>query len=220
MTTILVVEDDPLISAFVQKGLRRHGYATELADDGLTARRLGMSGAFDLVVLDLGLPERDGLRVLRELRSAGHTVPVVVLTGLPERDAVTCLESGADDYMRKPFHFDELLARVRSRLRTTSSGTGAATVAAGDVQLDLRTRRAWVHGRAVDLTSREFALLETFLRHPDQVLGREQLLSQVWGYAVDPGTNVVNVYVNALRKKLGADVIETVRGVGYRLKTP
>lgn len=220
MTTILIVEDDPLISAFVQKGLRKHGYATELADDGLTARRLGMSGAFDLVVLDLGLPERDGLRVLRELRSAGHTVPVVVLTGLSERDAVTCLESGADDYMRKPFHFDELLARVRSRLRTTSSGTGSATVAAGDVQLDLRSRRAWVHGRGVDLTSREFALLETFLRHPDQVLGRDQLLSQVWGYAVDPGTNVVNVYVNALRKKLGADVIETVRGVGYRLKTP
>lgn len=219
MTNILIVEDDPLISAFVQKGLRLHGYATEIADDGLTARQLGMSGAYDLVVLDLGLPDRDGLRVLREIRSAGHMVPVVVLTGLPERDAATCLESGADDYMRKPFHFEELLARVRSRLRTSSGGAGRATVAAGGIQLDLRSRRAWVHGRAVELTSREFALLETFLRHPDQVLGREQLLSQVWGYAVDPGTNVVNVYVNALRKKLGADVIETVRGVGYRLKS-
>ncbi|MBB5788470.1 response regulator [Jiangella mangrovi] len=218
MTSILIVEDDPLISAFVQKGLRLHGYATEIADDGLTARQLGMSGAYDLVVLDLGLPDRDGLRVLREIRSAGHTVPVVVLTGLSERDAATCLESGADDYMRKPFHFEELLARVRSRLRTSSGGTSRATVSAGGIQLDLRSRRAWVHGRAVELTSREFALLEAFLRHPDQVLGREQLLSQVWGYAVDPGTNVVNVYVNALRKKLGADVIETVRGVGYRLR--
>ncbi|TDE15940.1 response regulator transcription factor [Jiangella asiatica] len=217
MTSILIVEDDPLISAFVQKGLRRNGYLTQLADDGATARLLGMSGAFDLVVLGLGPPDRDGLRVLREIRSAGHTVPVVVLTGLPERDATTCLESGADDYMRKPFHFAELLARVRRRLRAAGSLPSGATLSAGAVQLDLRARRAWAGGRVVDLTSREFGLLEAFLRRPDQVLSREQLLEQVWGYCVDPGTNVVNVYVNALRKKLGHGVIHTVRGVGYRL---
>lgn len=217
MTNILIVEDDPLIGAFVQKGLRRNGYATRIADDGVTARELGMSDEFDLVVLDLGLPDRDGLRVLREMRSAGYTVPVVVLTGLPERDAATCLESGADDYMRKPFHFDELLARIRSRLRTPGTANRVALTGAG-ITLDLRRRHAWLGDEQIELTPREFVLLETFLRHPDEVLDRDQLLSRVWGFAVDPGTNVVNVYVNSLRKKLGMDAIETVRGVGYRLK--
>jgi DNA-binding response OmpR family regulator len=216
MTRILIVEDDPLIGAFVQKGLRRSGYATEIAHDGITARRLGMSDDFDLVVMDLGLPERDGLRVIQEIRAAGRTVPILVLTGLPERDVVTCLESGADDYMRKPFQFDELLARVRTRLRHVGSTNSVALTVAG-VHLDLRTRRVSIGSRTVELTGREFSLLETFLRHPDQVLSREQLLSQVWGFSFDPGTNVVNVYINALRKKLGADVIQTVRGAGYRL---
>jgi DNA-binding response OmpR family regulator len=216
MTRILIVEDDPLIGAFVQKGLRRSGYATEIAHDGITARRLGMSDDFDLVVMDLGLPERDGLRVIQEIRAAGRTVPILVLTGLPERDVVTCLESGADDYMRKPFQFDELLARIRTRLRHVGSTNSVALTVAG-VHLDLRTRRVSIGSRTVELTGREFSLLETFLRHPDQVLSREQLLSQVWGFSFDPGTNVVNVYINALRKKLGADVIQTVRGAGYRL---
>jgi DNA-binding response OmpR family regulator len=141
-----------------------------------------------------------------------------VLTGRRERDAVTCLEAGADDYMMKPFHFDELLARVRTRLRST--GTEETHVlSAGGVRLDLITRRVTVGGQPVKLTSREFALLETFLRHADQVLSREQLLSHVWGYFFDPSTNLVNVYVNNLRKKLGAEIIETVRGAGYRLPT-
>jgi DNA-binding response OmpR family regulator len=216
VTRILIVEDDPLIGAFVQKGLRQSGYATEMAHDGMTARRLGLSDDFDLVIMDLGLPERDGLRVIQEIRAAGRAVPILVLTGLPERDVVTCLESGADDYMRKPFQFDELLARIRTRLRHVGSANPVALTVAG-VQLDLRTRRASVGTRTVELTGREFSLLETFLRHPDQVLSREQLLSQVWGFSFDPGTNVVNVYINALRKKLGADVIQTVRGAGYRL---
>ena len=216
MTRILIVEDDPLIGAFVQKGLRRSGYATEIAHDGITARHFGLSDDFDLIVMDLGLPERDGLRVIQEIRAAGRTVPILVLTGLPERDVVTCLESGADDYMRKPFQFDELLARIRTRLRHVGTTNSVALTVAG-VRLDLRTRRASVGTRTVELTGREFSLLETFLRHPDQVLSREQLLSQVWGFSFDPGTNVVNVYINALRKKLGADVIQTVRGAGYRL---
>src|SRR5688500_14975637 len=217
MARILIAEDDTLIGSFIEKGLRANGFSTHLATDGEEAESLGMSGEFDLLILDMGLPEREGLHVLQELRSRGKRLPVLVLTGRPERDVVTCLEAGADDYMRKPFVFEELLARVRVRLR--SPGTEESTVLkAGDVRLDLRTRRATVKDQTVVLTAREFSLLETLLRHADQVLSREQLLSHVWGYFFDPGTNLVNVYVNALRKKLGAESIETVRGVGYRLR--
>jgi DNA-binding response OmpR family regulator len=166
----------------------------------------------------MGLPQREGFHVLQELRSRGKTIPVLVLTGRSERDVVMCLEAGADDYMRKPFQFEELLARVQTRLRTT--GTAEANVLrAGDVRLDLRSRRATVRDQTVDLTAREFALLEVLLRNAGQVLSRGQLLSHVWGYSFDPTSNVVDVYVNSLRKKLGGDVIETVRGAGYRLRT-
>ena len=143
-------------------------------------------------------------------------MPVVVLTGRSERDVVACLEAGADDYMRKPFRLEELLARVRARLRTRGSQE-ALVLRAGNVRLDLRTRRATVGDRVVQLTARELALLETLLRHADQVLSREQLLSHVWGFYFDSTSNLVNVYVNSLRKKLGPDAIETVRGIGYRL---
>jgi DNA-binding response OmpR family regulator len=213
---ILIAEDDPLIGSFLEKGLRAHGFSTFLAYDGEQAQRLTLTDEFDLLLLDMGLPEREGLHVLQEIRSRGNKLPVLVVTGQSDRDAVMCLEAGADDYMTKPFHFDELLARVRTRLR--SSGTEESHVlSAGEVRLDLRTRRATVRGETVELTAREFALLETLLRHADQVLTREQLLSHVWGYHFDPGTNVVNVYVGALRRKLGPDIIETVRGIGYRL---
>jgi DNA-binding response OmpR family regulator len=164
----------------------------------------------------MGLPEKEGFHVLQELR-AWRALPVFVLTGRGERDVVACLEAGADDYMRKPFHLDELLARVRARLRARGSQE-LQVLSAANVRLDIRTRRATVSDRAVDLTAREFSLLETLLRHADQVLSREQLLSHVWGYYFDSSTNLVNVYVNSLRKKLGPDVIETVRGVGYRLR--
>jgi DNA-binding response OmpR family regulator len=187
-----------------------------LVDDGDRAQQMGLSGDFDLLLLDMGLPRREGLEVLRELRARGSHLPVLVLTGRSERDVVMCLEAGADDYMTKPFEFSELLARVRTRLRVAGTKENYV-LSAGDVRLDVRTRRAEVSGRSVDLTAREFAVLETLLRHADQVLSREQLLSHVWGYYFDPGTNLVNVYVNALRKKLGPNVIETVRGVGYRL---
>jgi len=216
LARILIAEDDALIGSFIEKGLRANGFATHLATDGEEAESLGMSGEFDLLILDMGLPEREGLHVLQELRARGKRLPILVLTGRPERDVVTCLQAGADDYMRKPFLFEELLARVRARIR--DRGTEESTILkAGDVRLDLRTRRATVKGRTVALTAREFALLETLLRHADQVLSREQLLSHVWGYFFDPTSNLVNVYINTLRKKLGAEVIETVRGVGYRL---
>jgi DNA-binding response OmpR family regulator len=217
MARILIAEDDHLIGSFIEKGLRANGFSTFRADDGEQAQALGLTDEFDLMILDLGLPEREGFHVLQEIRSRGKTLPVLVLTGRRERDVVMCLEAGADDYMTKPFQFEELLARVQTRLRR--AGTEQPNVlSAGEVRLDLRTRRATVGERVVELTAREFSLLETLLRHADQVLSREQLLSQVWGYGFDPSTNVVNVYVTSLRKKLGADVVETVRGVGYRLR--
>ena len=154
--------------------------------------------------------------MLTDLRRRGERLPVIVLTArdaVPDR--VTGLELGADDYVTKPFSFDELLARVRARLRDDRSEE-ATLLRAGDVLLDLRTRRAQVGDRSVELTAREFALTETFMRHPGQVLSREQLLSQVWGYDFDPGSNVVEVYVRYLRRKLGSERIETVRGMGYR----
>jgi DNA-binding response OmpR family regulator len=215
---ILIAEDDPLIGAFLEKGLRANGYSTFLADDGEKAQSLSLTDEFDLLILDMGLPQREGFQVLQDLRSRGKKLPVLVLTGRSERDVVMCLKAGADDYMRKPFHFDELLARVQTRLRST--GTPETNVLeAGDVRVDLRSRRTTVNGRSVELTAREFALLETLLRHAGQVLSRGQLLSNVWGYSFDPTSNVVDVYVNSLRKKLGGDVIETVRGAGYRLQT-
>jgi DNA-binding response OmpR family regulator len=214
---ILIAEDDPLIGSFLEKGFRAHGFSTLLVDDGEQAQRLGLTDEFDLLILDMGLPEREGFHVLQEIRSRGKTLPVLVLTGRGERDVVMCLDAGADDYMRKPFHFEELLARVRTRLRSAGTEEGYV-LSAGQVRLDLKTRRATVGERTVDLTGREFTLLETLLRNADQVLSREQLLSHAWGYFFEPSTNVVNVYVSSLRKKLGTDVIESVRGVGYRLR--
>jgi two-component system copper resistance phosphate regulon response regulator CusR len=214
---ILIVEDDPLVASFVENGLRAAGFTTAVTDDGAEATARILAGGVDLVVLDLGLPGRDGFTVLSELRARGVRLPVIVLTGRPDlRDATASLEGGADDYMTKPFEFSELLARVRARLRAEGEGWETALVV-GSIELDLRTRRATRAGQPLQLTSREFALLEMFMRHPDQVLSREQLLSQVWGYFFDPGSNLLSVYIGSLRKKLGSDTIETVRGAGYRL---
>ncbi len=218
MARILVAEDDPLVASFLEKGLRAAGMTAFVVDDGLQVRDLFLSGAFDLLLLDIGLPGREGFQVLQELRSRGSRLPILVLTGRPRtRDVVACLHGGADDYLTKPFRFDELLARINTRLRT--SGTQERhTLAAGAVRVDVLTRQVTVEGRVVELTAREFALLETFARHAGQVLSREQLLSRVWGYTHDPDTNLVTVYVSTLRKKLGAELIETVRGFGYRLR--
>jgi DNA-binding response OmpR family regulator len=218
MARILIAEDDPLISAFLEKGLRANGFVTSVAADGAEATELSMTDAFDLLILDLALPEREGFDVLEELRRRGRKVPVLVLTGRPElRDAVACLDVGADDYMTKPFRFEELLARVRARLR--APGTEEPTVlVVGDLEMDLRSRRVKVSGEEVTFTPREHGLLEVLMRHPDQVLSREQLLAHAWGYGAGPGTNVVTVYIGMLRKKLGDDAIEAVRGVGYRLR--
>jgi DNA-binding response OmpR family regulator len=216
---ILIAEDEHRIASFLEKGLRANGFVTAVVSDGHAVAAAARDGDFDLVILDLGLPGRGGLDALGEIRRRGERLPVIVLTArdaVPDR--VAGLERGADDYVTKPFSFEELLARIRVRLRDTGEGE-ATMLRAGDLGLDLRTRRASVGERTVELTAREFALVETFLRHPDQVLSREQLLSHVWGYAFEPGSNVVEVYIRYLRRKLGEERIETVRGMGYRLRS-
>jgi DNA-binding response OmpR family regulator len=218
MTRILIAEDQPLITSFLEKGLQANGFRTTVAATGPEAAAMARATDFDLVVLDLGLPGMDGFEVLREVRGRGERLPVIILTARTGvHHKVDGLEGGADDYVTKPFEFDELLARIRVRLRDDAA-TETTLLSVGGVTLDLRTRRATVDDRLVELTAREFTLAETFLRHPGQVLSREQLLSHVWGYDFDPGSNVVDVYVRYLRKKLGAEVIETVRGMGYRLR--
>ena len=217
MTRILIAEDEPHIVRFLVKGLQAQGYATTAAADGDEALALARSGAFDLMLLDLGLPRLDGLRVLAEMRHAQVRLPVIVVTARgSSADIVNGLDCGADDYLSKPFRLAELLARVRARLRP-SPAREEVVLRNGDLQLDLRTRQAQVGSRTVDLSAREFALAEVFLRHPGQVLSREQLLSHVWGYDYDPGSNVVEVYVRYLRNKIGSARIVTIRGAGYRL---
>jgi two-component system, OmpR family, copper resistance phosphate regulon response regulator CusR len=217
MARILIAEDEQRIASFIDKGLSANGFTVSVVVDGPSAYEYAATGGFDLMVLDIGLPGMDGFAVLRRLRSEGNPIPVVVLTARDSvQDTVAVLEGGADDYMPKPFRFEELLARVRLRLAPDRIAE-PTVLSCGGLHLDLRTRQAHVDDRTVDLSAREFALAETFLRHPGQVLSREQLLSHVWGYDYDPGSNVVDVYVRYLRRKLGADRFVTLRGMGYRL---
>ncbi len=220
MSQILIVEDEPRIAAFIAKGLKAAGFATIVEESGYNAVSLAIGGEADLIVLDVGLPDIDGFEVLSRIRGQGVTTPVIMLTARSSvADTVAGLQSGADDYMPKPFSFEELLARIQLRLRTETgdAAESAMVLTHGDLSLDLRTRRATAAGRGVDLTAREFTLAEMFLRNPGHVLSREQLLSGAWGYDFDPGSNVVDVYVRYLRRKLGAEHFETVRGMGYRL---
>jgi DNA-binding response OmpR family regulator len=219
MPRVLIAEDEPRIASFVEKGLRSNGFTTLIVGDGVAAAELARDADFDLVVLDLGLPRVDGQEALRRIRGRGERLPVLILTARSSvEDTVTGFDGGADDYVTKPFRFEELLARIRVRLRDRNADAGGSTVLrAGDLALDLRTRHATVGHRSIDLSAREFALTETLLRHSGQVLSREQLLNHAWGYDFDPGSNVVDVYIGYLRKKLGDGHIETVRGMGYRL---
>ena len=223
---ILIVEDDEGIASFLAKGLKAEGYATTVARDGDEALAAAAAGGedLDLVLLDLALPGTDGLSVLRAWRAQRLGVPVIVLTARGETaDKVRGLDTGADDYVTKPFAFDELLARVRAALRSVEQRSSTELVV-DDLRLDLLTKVAWRGGRRVDLAPKEWALLELFMRHPDQLLSRSQILARVWDYDFDPGTNVVEVYVSYLRRKLNQPglppLIRTVRGAGYRLRSP
>jgi two-component system response regulator QseB len=217
MSRILIAEDEPRMASFLEKGLRAQGFATTVVADGPSASALARDDEFDLLLLDLGLPGKAGTDVLLDMRRAGQRMPVLILTARDDLDStVSGLEAGADDYVTKPFRFEELLARIRARLR--EEGSAERTVLqAGGIALDMRGRRASAHGTTVELSAREYTMLEVLMRHPGHVLSREELLSHVWGYDHDPGSNVVDVYIGYLRRKLGPDAIETARGMGYRL---
>lgn len=221
---ILVVEDEPRVASFIARGLEGAGYATEVVRTGSQAVERILGGEpVDLVLLDVGLPDRDGFSVLADVRTVDQSTPVIMLTAqgdVPSR--VKGLDLGADDYLPKPFDFDELLARIRAQLRQTRQPASYA-LAVADLSLDLKTRQAMRGPISVELTTREFSLLEFLMRHPGQVVTRSQILNSVWGYDFDPGSNIVDVYIGYLRHKIDREgeesVVETVRGGGYRLRT-
>lgn len=218
MNRILVVEDEDRIASFVSKGLKAEGFTPTVVADGVSGLDYALTGPFDLMILDIGLPGLDGFTILQRVQAERPELPVIVLTARDSvTDTVQALEGGAADYMSKPFRFAELLARVRLRLRSPAQAAPDDELVAGEVRLDLRRRRAYVGDREVELSARELSLAEVLMSHRGQVLSREQLLSHVWGYDFDPGSNVVDVYVGYLRRKLGAELVTTVRGLGYRV---
>ena len=216
---ILVIEDEPRILEFLRLGLEAEGFTVDAADDGAARLRLALAEPFELVVLDLALPRLDGLSLLPELRRARPDLPVLILSA--RSDLPTKLRSfglGANDYLAKPFSFDELVARVRVHLRKGHDGGESSSLRVGELELDLARRRAQAGSSTIDLSDREFRLLYHLASHAGEVMSRERLLSDVWGYSFDPGSNVVDVCVRRLRKKLGPTwPIETVRHAGYRL---
>ena len=223
---VLIVEDDPRIASFLDKGLRAEGYVTSIATNAVEANTYADAFAADLglILLDLGLPDGSGTDVLQRLRQRQSDVPVIILTARSDvSDKVRGLDLGANDYVTKPFVFEELLARVRAALRTSAQPTTTELVV-GDLRLDLLTKVAWRAGQRIELAPREWALLELFMRSPTHVLTRQRILNQVWEYGFDAGSNVVDVYVGYLRRKLNRAGLEpllhTVRGAGYRLQQP
>ncbi len=217
---ILIVEDEAGIVRFLKRGLTAHGHGVITADNGESGVRMMMEEPVDLVLLDISLPGLDGHGVLKRIRERRPGLPVLMLTARDDlRNKVDALDSGADDYLTKPFVFEELLARIRALTRRADQQQ-ASRVQHGDLSMDLLSRRAWRGDSKIDLSSREFALLEYFMRHPGQVLSRQQILSAIWDYAFDPGSNVVDVYVRYLRSKIDRSgepsLITTIRGSGYR----
>jgi DNA-binding response OmpR family regulator len=222
MNRILIVEDEIHIITPLEKGLRANGFVTAVAKEGHKAVVLARDPDFDLVLLDIGLPDVDGWVVLRALRARGEQMPIIILTAREDvRDKIAGLDGGANDYVTKPFSFQELLARIRLRLRERSIAPEKEEqiLQVGNISLNLHTHQVFVEERVVELPAREFTLLETLMKSSGLAVGRDRLLKEVWGYDYDPGTNVVDVYIGYLRKKLGAYSIETIRGVGYRLYT-
>lgn len=219
---VLLVEDEKKISDFVVKGLKEQGYVVELAEDGNDGFVHASTQSYDVVILDIMLPGKDGLSILKSLRKAGNTVPVILVTARGELDErLEGLNLGADDYLTKPFYLDELVARIQA-LHRRSSGQSLSLMQVEDLVVNLSTREISRGEDSVDLTTREFNLLEYLMRSPGRVLTRTQILEQVWGYDFDPSTNVVDVCIQRLRKKIDAghdlQLIETVRGAGYRMR--
>jgi two-component system OmpR family response regulator len=219
---ILVVEDSLKMASLLKRGLEEEGHAVDVARTGTDAVWMAQAAEFDAIVLDVMLPELDGIEVSRRIREAGVWAPVLMLTARDAvEDRVAGLDAGADDYLPKPFSFAELLARLRALVRR-GAAERPAVLEVGDLRLDPATRQAWRGDTEVSLSAKEFALLETFMRRPGQVLSRYQLLEHAWDYAYENRSNVVDVYVRYLRGKIdrpfGRDSLETVRGVGYRLR--
>jgi DNA-binding response OmpR family regulator len=218
VVNVLVVEDEELIASFLEKGLRAHGYGVVWVRSGREGLTRAAEADISLLILDLGLPDLDGLEVLQGLRERGDDVPVLVLSARARvTDRVEGLNLGADDYLVKPFAFEELLARVRANLRPRGQGSPSTLLHAAGIRIDLLLREVTIDGRAVSLSGREFSLLKAFVTHPRQVLSRQELLSMAWGMHFDTRTNLVDVYVRYLRRKLGGHIIQTVPRVGYRL---
>ena len=221
---VLIIEDEPGIVRMLERGLAAHGHRCVSAENGEEGMRLAEDETVELVLLDIMLPGLDGQEVLKRLRARRPGLPVIMLTARDELgDKVSALDSGADDYLTKPFAFEELIARIRALTRRTDQPQ-ASKLEAGDLKMDLLSHRVWRAGKQIELSSREFALLEYFMRHPGQVLSRQQILSAIWDYAFDPGSNVVDVYVRYLRRKIDRrgepSAIATVRGSGYRFDPP
>lgn len=219
---ILVIEDDPTVGEFVRRGLEEQRWQTDLCNNGLEGERLALSQPYDLVVLDMRLPGRNGLEVLRTLRARGFERPVLVLTAQDAVDAkVETLRAGADDYVTKPFAFEELLARVEALLRRPRA-LASPLLRVGDLELDQGTREVRRAEELIELTPKEFAVLEYLMRHAGRVMSRTLITEYAWGYHFDPGTNIVDVVINHLRKKIDAKfekkLITTVRGVGYMVR--
>lgn len=219
---VLVVEDEPKIASFIRKGLEAQGFIVEVCHHGDQAFQLATTRPYDALVLDIMLPGRDGLSILRGLRERRMAVPVVLLTARGElNERVEGLNLGADDYLTKPFHIEELIARLRAVIRR-ASGVSQSILAVGDLTLNLLTREVTRAGRKIELTAREFTLLEHLMRAPGRVLTRMEICERVWDYHFDPGTNLVDVYIQRLRKKVDEGfpdkLIETIRGVGYRIR--
>jgi DNA-binding response OmpR family regulator len=221
---VLIVEDDPGIARFLERGLAAHGHRSFSVDNGRDAVIMAADEGVDFVLLDIMLPGMDGQEVLRRIRARRPGLPVLMLTARDEiRDKVRALDGGADDYLTKPFDLEELLARMRALVRRADQPQ-SSRIEIGDLKMDLLSHRVWRGDKQIDLSSREFSLLEYFVRHSGQVLSRQQILSAVWDYAFDPGSNVVDVYVSYLRNKLDRrgepSLIATVRGAGYRFEPP
>jgi len=220
---ILLVEDEKKVASFIKKGLEEEGYAVDLAADGESGLHMALDRVHDLILLDIQLPKKNGLAVLREMRQHKVAIPVLLLTVRATiEDKVMGLDSGADDYLTKPFAFQELLARVRALLRR-HSGNKQTVIQVADLSMDLAQRTVYRGDQKIDLTAKEFALLEYLMRNPGRVLGRTMIAEHVWDYDFDSMTNIIDVYVNYLRKKIDFErepkLIHTVRGVGYVLKT-